>query len=205
MLLRAEKVQIFKICKFVQSAQITINRIHVSTDLINKIYNYIANTVSVLLIVMLYFSKVENAECPKSLGNYPYRRRNMMRAHPFKYPSLIEDADVNALCGSTKLPRASKSKDAIILDLNAVYRSLVGFNFLKSPMPAVGSSNVVAPDANKKAPAPPVAKPKGQCLASHREDAGRRLPMMPSKPSNALPIREAHQLPSKLLEFHCPR
>ena len=73
---------------------------------------------------------------------YGYRRKNLMRGHPFRYPSMIEDADVNSIWNSTKLPTGKKrSRDGIITDLNQVYRSLIGFNLLKSPMGDVGSVN----------------------------------------------------------------
>ena len=119
---------------------------------------------------------------------YGYKRRNLMRAHPFKYPSMIQDADVNAIWNATKLPRGRRSKDGIITDLNQVYRSLVGFNLLKSPMPAVGSINVVGPDANIKPAPAPVAPP-----------APPRAPpyMVASKSNNPPPVREARKLPIK--------
>ena len=110
----------------------------------------------------------------------PYMPRNMMRAHPFKYPSLIQDANVNHIWNSTKLPISSKTKNAIIGDLNNIYKQLVGFNLLKSPMGEVGSINVKGADEGAKAPAPPA--PKGPYL-------------MPSKPSRAPPVREV--LPSR--------
>lgn len=118
---------------------------------------------------------------------YPYRRRNMMRAHPFRYPSLIQDADVNAIWGRTKLPRTPRSRDGIISDLNAVYRTLVGFNLLKTPMPAVGSINVVGPDGgSEKKSAPP------------KEDKPPPY-MLPSKPSSAPPMMEVKPVPRREL------
>lgn len=127
-----------------------------------------------------YYNPSYGGYRPRQYRPRYYRRSNMMRAHPFKYPSMIENADVNHIWNATKLPRGSKSKDAIISDLNQVYKQLVGFNLLKSPMPAVGSINVVGPDAG----IPKKKEPKGPYL-------------MPSKPGAAPPIREAPKLPSK--------
>lgn len=115
---------------------------------------------------------------------YPYKRRNMMRAHPFRYPSMIQDADVNAIWGRTKLPRTPRSRDGIISDLNAVYRTLVGFNLLKTPMGEMGSIKVTGPDGDKKSAPPKEDKPPPY--------------MLPVKPSNAPPIREVRPVRREL-------
>ena len=119
----------------------------------------------------------------------PYIPRNMMRAHPFKYPSLIQDANVNHIWNSTKLPISSKTKNAIMGDLNNIYKQLVGFNLLKSPMGEVGSINVKGADEGAKAqPAP-----KGPHLIASKPS---RTPpvreVLPSRPSNA-PPRQVHE------------
>ena len=121
-----------------------------------------------------------------------YRRRygyaNRMMANPYKYPSLIRDADVNHIWNATKLPK-SKTKDGIITNLNQVYRQLVGFDLLKPatklPIAERGSINVVGPDAAKQKKAEePKEEPKGPYL-------------IPSRPSKTPQIREAPQLPSR--------
>ena len=122
-----------------------------------------------------------------------YRRRyggyaNRMMANPYKYPSLIRDADVNHIWNATKLPK-SKTKDGIITNLNQVYRQLVGFDLLKPatklPIAERGSINVVGPDvAKQKKVEEPKEEPKGPYL-------------MPSRPSKTPQIREAPQLPSR--------
>lgn len=113
-----------------------------------------------------------------------YRAANMMMAHPFKYPSLIQDADVNHIWNATKLPK-SKTKDGIITDINQVYRQLVGFNLLKPPPVRLsigqrGAINAVGPDGREKEK----KEPKGPY-------------MMPTKPTPTPQRREARGLPSR--------
>lgn len=116
-----------------------------------------------------------------------YRAANMMMAHPFKYPSLIQDADVNHIWNATKLPKG-KSKDGIITNMNQVYRQLVGFDLLKPPPKRLakherGAINVVGPDGGK-AREEKKEEPKGPYL-------------MPTKPTKTPQIREAPRLPSR--------
>ena len=56
-------------------------------------------------------------------------RKNLMVAHPFKYPSLIQNVDVNAIWKATSLPSRG-TKNAIISNVNDVYRHLVGYNLM---------------------------------------------------------------------------
>lgn len=60
-------------------------------------------------------------------------RQNLMYAHPYKYPALIRDADVDKIWKATKIP-SSKTPNAIVTNLNDVYRQLTGFQMLK-PLP----------------------------------------------------------------------
>ena len=59
-------------------------------------------------------------------------RQNLMYAHPYKYPALIRDADVDKIWKATKIP-SSKTPNGIITNLNDVYRQLTGFDMLKPP------------------------------------------------------------------------
>ena len=140
---------------------------------------------------------------------YGYKRRNLMRAHPFRYPSMIEDADVNAIWNATKLPRGRKSKDGIITDLNQVYRTLVGFNLLKSPMPALGSINVVGPDANKseppRAPRAPLAPPRAPPRALPKAPSPappRALPKAPSQAPPRAPSKSPSPAPQRAYDVY---
>ena len=60
-------------------------------------------------------------------------RRNLLKTHPFKYPSMIPDNKVDEIWTKTKVPTCT-SKGATIGDLNKVYKELMGFDLIVSPL-----------------------------------------------------------------------
>ena len=63
------------------------------------------------------------------------RTKNLMKAHPFAYPSLIRDVDVDRIWNSTKIPTTGR-KPRMVANMNDVFRNLIGFQLLQPRLPA---------------------------------------------------------------------
>lgn len=96
----------------------------------------LTNTISFLNL--LY-----NAD--KERRRRPYLRRNIMRASPYRYPSLINDADISSIWNATKLP-TSKTRSGLVNNINNAYRHLLAYDLIHAPrqpnkpLPAMQSS-----------------------------------------------------------------
>ena len=93
----------------------------------------LTNTIS-------YLNLLYNAdkEKQKNLG----ARKNLMIANPYKYPSLIQDADLGSIWNATKLPK-SKNRTGLVHNLNNAYRQLLAYDLIHAP-----SSKAPAPMPN---------------------------------------------------------
>ena len=104
----------------------------------------LTNTISFL---NLLFNA--DKEKQKNLG----ARKNLMIANPYKYPSLIQDADLGSIWNATKLPK-TKSRTGLVHNLNNAYRQLLAYDLIHAPRsqePASMPNNVVGKE--KAAPA----------------------------------------------------
>ena len=59
-------------------------------------------------------------------------RKNLMIANPYKYPSLIQDADIGSIWNATKLPK-TKSRTGLVHNLNNAYRQLLAYDLIHAP------------------------------------------------------------------------
>ena len=112
------------------------------------------------------------------------KTRNLMRLHPYGYPTLIKDGDVGRIWKSTRV-RSSGRKAAMLDSMNQVLSELIGFQLLKPTLPA------------KKLP----LHQRGEInVVSARQPEPVSVPVpkqLPSKPSRTPPPQAARQLPSK--------
>ena len=116
--------------------------------------------------------------------------RNRMKAHPFRYPSMINDADVNRMWRGTK-PRKYTTRQRMLSNMNEVFQNLVGFNLLKPP-PAKklpkdqrGEINIVQRDKDNVAEPPPKLPTKPA-----RAPSPKPIQTLPTKPSRSPPRQQ---------------
>ena len=121
------------------------------------------------------------------------RTKNLMKAHPFAYPSLIRDVDVDRIWNSTKISTTGR-KPRMVANMNDVFRNLIGFQLLQPRLPAKklpkhqrGQVNVVS--------AEPVAQPQSNDInvtTSKKQSRSirpiRKSNNLPTKPSRTPPI-----------------
>lgn len=101
---------------------------------------------------------------------YSYRRKNLMYDHPYKYPSLIPDANVNDIWKATGL-KTSGSKDGMISNINNVYHSLYGYQLLRP----------IQEEAPQQAPKRPIELPSKPSRAPPLKRQSVELPSKPSR------------------------
>ena len=97
----------------------------------------LTNTIS-------YLNLLYNADKEKQKN---YRaRKNLMIANPYKYPSLIQDADLGSIWNATKLPK-TKNRTGLVHNLNNAYRQLLAYDLIHAPSSnAPAMPNMVAMD-----------------------------------------------------------
>ena len=137
----------------------------------------LTNTISFLNL--LYNADKEKQKKPK---------RNLLKSHPFNYPSLIHDNNVDHVWNATKV-RTSKNKDGLVSNLNEVYRQLYGFNLLapppkRQPIHKRGSINIKTPDEMKS--------PSDISVTTTNKNKP-----LPKKPSRPPPPQKTQTLPKK--------
>ena len=60
-------------------------------------------------------------------------RRNLLKTHPYHYPTLISDADVDRIWRGTKIKSTGK-KPQLVNNMNKLLNDLYGFNLLNAPV-----------------------------------------------------------------------
>lgn len=109
-------------------------------------------------------------------------RRSRMMAHPYSYPYLIKDADVNKMWGATKI-KSGRTKKTMVDNMNSIYSQILGFELLKPSLPAKklpkhkrGSISIKAPD--------------DVAITTTKQTQHITQPVaLPSKPSRAPPMK----------------
>lgn len=112
------------------------------------------------LLNLLYNSEREKRKKPT---------RNLMYTHPYNYPSLIPDVNVDNIWKSTGI-KTSRTRTGIISNINDVYNRLYGYQLIKAP--------VGLPQSNQQ--------------------NEQKIPYaLPVKPSRTPPPKVPRELPSK--------
>ena len=98
--------------------------------------------------VISYLNLLYNAD--KEKRKQP--RKNLMLANPYKYPSLISDANLNNIWKATRLP-ASRSRRGMVSNINNVYQQFLANDLIH------GSGSRADPIRIQAAPLGSVANP----------------------------------------------
>ena len=107
------------------------------------------------------------------------RRQNLMKVHPYGYPHLIKDKDVNHIWSGTRVNYGTKRQ--MMGNLNNAIRNLYGFELLQprgKKLP-VGQRGPIT----MQRPQPPSSPPKPTVRGSETRPVS-----LPTKPSSAPPI-----------------
>ena len=125
-------------------------------------------------------------------------RSNLLKAHPFKYPSMMPDYNVDNIWRATKLPK-TKNKTKAITNLNEVYRQLGAFGLIKIPgrrIPKHMRGKVRISD-KEQVNDPPVPLPKTPPQPAPQPAPQPPPRQLPRQPSREPPRQAPRELPSK--------